>query len=82
MKKLSIKAAALSVGITWALFLLMVSLGAKFFDIWTGFTTLIADIYIGYELTYAGIAIGMIYAFIDLSIGAAIMAGLYNYFAK
>ena len=82
MAKLNVKAFALAVGIVWgaAMFLLgilamLCGWGAKFVEI-------LSSLYIGYNATFLGSIIGAAWGFVDAGIGAAVVAWLYNKFAK
>ena len=80
MKKLNIKALALSFGITWALSLLLLG--------WISATgwgldavDVLASFYIGYQPTLFGGIIGAIWGFVDGAVGGIVIGYLYNYFA-
>ncbi|MCL5035856.1 MAG: bacteriophage holin [Chloroflexi bacterium] len=82
--KLNIKGAAIAFAILWALSILCISLinlittgtyGNEFIFVW-------ASIYPGYDTTVTGMIIGVIWALFDGAVCGALLAWLYNRFAR
>ena len=81
MAKLSIKGLALAFGITWALAMIILGITAMFG--WGApMVACMGTLYIGYQSTVFGIIIGAVWGFVDAAIFGAIIAFLYNKFAK
>lgn len=81
MKKINLKAAVFSFGITWAIAMLFIGWVAIF-----GWGTKVVDVlsslYIGFAPTLVGGIIGAVWGFFDGAIGAAIFTLLYNSMVK
>jgi hypothetical protein len=81
MKRISLKAAVLSFGITWAIAMLFIGWVAMF-----GWGIRVVDIlsslYIGFAPTFIGGIIGAVWGFFDGAVGAAIFTLIYNAMAK
>lgn len=83
MAKLSVKALALSMGIIWGAALIIMGIVAMLApDYASGFVTAVGSLYVGYSATVGGIIIGAVWGFVDAAIGGALIAWLYNKFAK
>lgn len=81
MKKLNVKALALSTGLSFGVFIMLLG--------WTAYwgwgdkvVDVLSSAYIGYAPSFTGGIIGGLWAFVDMAIGAAIIAYLYNRFNK
>lgn len=72
----------LAAGITWALFVLLVSLAAILRPELANASAWIASFYIGYDTSLVGIIIGMVWALVDGFVGGAFFAWLYNLIAR
>jgi hypothetical protein len=83
--KLSIKGLALASGILWGLAMLGMGLANL---IWSGygqqFLQTVASVYSGYHATrsIAGVIVGTLYGTVDGLVGGAVLAWLYNQFAR
>ena len=75
---LNAKALGLSVGIIWALGLVIITLLSMYAGIWGEGVSFLSQFYIGYEESLQGILIGIVYAFLDGFIGSWLVATLYN----
>ncbi|KPJ68779.1 hypothetical protein AMJ44_05460 [candidate division WOR-1 bacterium DG_54_3] len=81
MKRLSLRAAILSFGITWALAMLfigwvaMLGWGIRVVEV-------LSSLYIGFAPTFIGGIIGAVWGFFDGAIGAAIFTFIYNAIVK
>jgi hypothetical protein len=81
--KLQVSALGLACGLLWAIFLVLISLAVMFTPYWSAdAVSWIGNFYLGYDITIGGIVIGAIWAFVDAFIGGALLAWLYNMFAK
>ncbi len=81
MDKCNVKALTLSLGIVWGVYVLFIG--------WAGalgwgarLASPISSLYIGFAPTFVGGIIGGIWGFVDGAIGGALIAWLYNMFAK
>ena len=77
-KKIKIKGFVLAAGLSMALFLFFLAVFAMYFDWGTEVVNLIGTVYKGYTSNWGGAVIGGIWAFVDIGIGAAIFAFIYN----
>ena len=82
MQRLDVKALGLTLGILWAVGLMLMSVASVVFNWATPWIKLIQTCYIGYTITSPGIIIGIVWAFADGFIGGALIAWLYNKLAK
>ncbi|WP_455276874.1 bacteriophage holin [[Eubacterium] cellulosolvens] len=80
-EKLSVKGLALSIGILWAIAILLTGISATFSTWGDKYVELIGSMYIGYSASIAGSIIGAVWGFIDGLIAGAVIAWLYNRFA-
>lgn len=81
MKKLDVKATALSLGITWGLISLIAGWGAA--SGWCDYyVEVMSSCYMGYSPTFGGGIIGGIYGFVFGVISGWVLANVYNYFTK
>ncbi len=82
--KLSIKGLALAFGISWGVGLFLWTLLNAVTDIQWGVDALdiMAGIYPYFEVTVPGAFVGLVAGFVDGLIGGALIAWLYNKFAK
>lgn len=80
-EKLSVKGLALSIGILWAIAILLTGISATFSTWGDKCVELIGSMYIGYSASIAGSIIGTVWGFIDGLIAGAVIAWLYNRFA-
>ena len=72
----------LAFGITWALGMFMLGLGAGLFG-WGGpVVAVLSSVYIGYSPSFVGSITGAVWGFVDGFIGGAVMAWLYNRFVS
>lgn len=73
----------LSLGVVWALGVLLIGLIAWKFNYYgDGFIKVLSSIYIGYAPTPKGIAIGTGWALLDGLVSGILIAWLYNFFHK
>lgn len=77
MEKLSVKALAVGLGISWAVCILFAG-WASIFGWGAKFVEVMSSVYIGFAPTFLGGVIGAIWGFIDGAIGGAIIALVYN----
>ncbi|MCP8352211.1 bacteriophage holin [Candidatus Synchoanobacter obligatus] len=82
MKKLHTLAFAISLGLTWSISVILMSLLALYLGYAVTFVSALSTVYIGYELTALGILIGSGWAFLDGFIGGFLIAFIYNVLAK
>ncbi len=81
--KLSVRGLSLGLGVLCALIMLVWGLMVIWFGLWTEVVPTVASFYKGFDpTTYLGILIGMVYGFLDGLIGGALIAWLYNFFAR
>jgi len=80
--KLNVKAFALACGILWGLGLFIMTWWIILLDGPTNSVNFLGSIYRGYKLNAVGSLIGFAWAFVDGIIAGAILAALYNLFAK
>ena len=80
--KLDIKALSLACGILWGLTVFLVTWWVIVLDGVTGDPTWLGQVYPGYNISPVGSAIGLGWGLIDGLIGGAVLAWLYNRFAK
>ena len=80
--KLDVKAMAITLGLIWAVTLFGMTWWVIAFDGATGEPTLIGRLYRGYTISPRGSVIGLIWALPDGFIGGALIAWLYNFFAR
>ncbi len=81
MEKLSVKSLALGLGISCAAYMLFLGWVAAFG--WgADLVGVISSLYIGFAPTFLGGIIGAVWGFFDGAIGGAIIALVYNLFAK
>jgi hypothetical protein len=81
MDKLRIVPLAVALGAVWALGVLFVGWVSSFG--WgVNFVDVMSSMYIGYKPSFLGGIIGAIWAFVDGAIGGAIIAVVYNAFAR
>ncbi|MDF2378716.1 MAG: bacteriophage holin [Candidatus Gracilibacteria bacterium] len=81
-QKLSVFGLGISCGIVWAFAVLFLGLVQMMWGPWPGITNLIAEGYMGFAPTVGGSLIGALWGFVDAFIGGALVAWLYNMFAK
>ncbi len=80
--KISPMAFGLSLGILWALSVVIISLLGMYFSYGLSVVSFLSSVYLGYELTVIGIIIGAGWSFLDGFIGGALIAFLYNLFVR
>ena len=80
--KLDLKALSLACGILWGSALFLVTWWIILLDGATGDPTWLGSIYRGYNISALGSFIGFAWGFVDGLIGGAVLAWLYNRFAK
>ena len=79
--KLNIKAFALTAGIFYGLFLLVITWWMILLDGASGDATLIGKVYRGYSISIPGSFVGLAWGFVDGTVMGALFAWVYNYFA-
>ena len=82
MAKLDVKAFALAIGIVWSVAMFILGIMAMVCGWGAKFVEILSLLYIGYSPTLLGSIIGAVWGFVDAGIGAAVVAWLYNKFAK
>ncbi len=86
MAELSVKGLGLSMGILWGAYLFLVGLLAGFGVNISWFNAemvnALAVVYRGYAATVAGAFIGLVYGFVCAGVSGALIAWLYNKFAR
>lgn len=80
--KLNPMAAALAVGLLWAVCLFVMTFVAMKWQYGGTLSDIIASIYPKYALTTAGAFWGLLWGFLDGFIGTYIVVALYNFFVK
>ena len=80
--KLHPLAAALTVGIIWALSIAVITLISMQNGYGEGVLNLIAEVYPMYEISSTGILWGILWGFLDGFIGTYIVVAVYNFFVK
>jgi len=80
--KLDVKAFALACSILWGLALFLVTWWVILLDGASGDPTWLSQIYRGYSISTVGSFIGLGWGLVDGLIGGAVLAWLYNRFAK
>ena len=80
--KINIKALALSIGISWGLFVFLLTAWFLIMCYQGNQLSLLGAIYLGYSVSWIGAFVGLIYGFIDGLIFGALIGFLYNKFAK
>jgi len=80
--RISPLAFGLSLGVVWGASVFIMGLLAHFYEYGTAFVTAVGVVYMGYEPSIMGSAIGAIFGFIDALVGGALIAWLYNCFAR
>lgn len=80
--KLDVKALALSCGILWGAVVFLVTWWVIVLDGATGDPTWLGQVYRGYSISVTGSFIGLGWGLVDGLIGGAVVAWLYNRFAK
>ena len=73
-------AAALSVGLVWAVGLFIWTLCSVRTGYGTEMLELMSTVYIGYTVTVKGAFVGLVWGFLDGFIGTFIAAKVYNFF--
>jgi len=79
---LNVKALALASGLVWGLGLFLLTWWIIAFDGVTGEPALIGHVYRGFNISPLGSVIGLAWAFVDGTIGGAVLAWVYNTVAK
>ena len=80
--KLNIKALGLASGIVWGLSIFLLTYWFIFFGHPGNILIKLSGVYLGYSVTWYGAFVGLIWGFADAFIGGAVLAWLYNKFAK
>lgn len=82
--KLSVKALALSMGILWSACLFLWTLLLALTDVQWGveMLQLLVGMYPWYDITVPGAFVGLVAGFIDGAVSGALLAWVYNKFAK
>ncbi len=81
MRKINLRAAVLSFGITWAIAMLFIGWVAMFG--WgIRVVEVLSSLYIGFAPSFIGGIIGAVWGFFDGAIGAAIFTFIYNTIVK
>jgi len=78
---LGVVSLGLAFGITWALGMFMLGIGAGMFGWGVPMVTVMSSVYIGFSPSFVGSVAGAVWGFVDGFIGGAVMAWLYNRFA-
>lgn len=82
MSHLSPKALGLSLGLTWVIGMLLLSLFNIMFGKGGEAINLISNFYLGYGTSVGGIVWGVIWGFVDGFVGGYVIGWLYNKFSK
>lgn len=80
--RIDVKAFGLACGIVWGSGLFLIPMWLMLFGAEGLPIQVLGEVYIGYSFSIAGAFIGAIWGFVDGFIGGAILAWLYNTFAK
>jgi len=80
--RLSPLALGLSLGIIWALSVVLMAILSWTLGYGAGFVTAVGSVYVGYTETFIGILIGAGFAFLDGLIGGLLIGFFYNIFAR
>ncbi|QQR55045.1 bacteriophage holin [Candidatus Peregrinibacteria bacterium] len=75
-------AAALSMGVAWAISLFVMTLIGSQTGFLGNFLHILEDVYPWYELSPKGAVIGLVWGFLDGFIGVYVLVWLYNFFVK
>ena len=81
-QRLGVVALGLAIGIAWGAGMFVLGVTAWALDWGKELVEPISSLYIGYGPTPLGSAVGAAWGFIDGFIGGAVVALLYNYFAR
>ncbi len=76
--KLNEKNFAIASGLTWGLWLFVLTIISTATGYAAAILAPLSSIYIGYTVSYVGSIIGLIWGFIDAGIGMYILAWIYN----
>ena len=76
--KLNEKNFGIAAGISWGIWLFILTIASAATGYASAFLTPIISVYPGYTITYAGSIVGLIWGFIDAFIGAYVLAWIYN----
>ena len=76
--RLSVLGLGISLGIVWAVAMLITGIGATYFDYGNQFVEMFGSIYMGYEASLVGSLIGCAWGFVDAFVGGVIIALVYN----
>lgn len=79
---LGVVSLGLAFGVTWALGVFMLGVGAAFFNWGIPVVAVLSSVYAGYGPTFIGSITGAVWGFVDGFIGGALMAWLYNKFVS
>ena len=79
--KLDVKAFAITAGIFWGLFLLIITWWIILLDGASGDITFIGKVYRGYNISIPGSFIGLAWGLVDGTIIGALFAFAYNFFS-
>ena len=80
--RFNVWALAFALGVTWALGIFILGLGAFWFGWGTALVGSFGSIYIGYAPTLVGSFLGLIWGFFDGFIAGLVLAWLYNCFNR
>ncbi len=79
--KLNVTALAMAFGLTWGVFIFLLTLTAMCWGWGSAFVALLSDVYIGVVTTWFGAVMALVWGFVDGFIGGLVFALLYNFFA-
>lgn len=80
--KINVFALALSLGLIWAIGMLMLTVSAMYTGYGTKCAELMASMYPFYDLSWSGAAIGAFEGFLDGFIAGGLIASFYNFFSR
>ena len=66
-------------GIVWAVGVIVLTLGARFYGWGGGAVDVLASVYVGYATTWVGLVIGAIWGYAYGFIGGFLVGWVYNY---
>jgi hypothetical protein len=82
MAKLDVKALGLTLGLVWAVGILIMGILATASGYGAGFMRALGTVYLGAAPTIKGSIVGAIWGFVDAGIGGLVIAWVYNKLAK
>ena len=76
--RLSVLGLGISLGLVWAITLLILAAGSACLGIGDEFVKLLGSLYVGYDASLLGSLIGFAWGFVDAFVGGVLIALVYN----